>query len=96
MTHPYSVATLAARWGCSDDVVRRLIAEGHLQSFRVGDLIRVRAAEVERYECNGSALQDTGAATPLSTTTKTDDTAVRSTRETWRQRTQKPATSSGQ
>lgn len=94
--NPYSVAKLAARWGCSDDVVRRLISEGHLQSFRVGDLIRVRAAEVERYECNGSALQDTGAATSSNTTTKTDDTAARLTRETWRQRTLKQATSSGQ
>lgn len=91
---PYSIATLAERWGCSDDVVRRLVSQGHLQSFRVGALIRVSAAEVERYECKGSALQDTGASLSLSSTTTKDDTAVRSTREMWRQRGLKLATSS--
>lgn len=91
---PYSVSNLAERWDCHQDVVRRLIRTGALQSFRVGDLIRVRASEVERYECKGSALQDTVGDTSLSITTVKDGTAVRSTRETWRQRTLKLATSS--
>jgi len=89
---PYSVATLAERWDCHEDVVRRLISRGALLSFRVGDLIRVRASEVERYECNGSALQDTGAGTSSNTTMVTDATAERSARETWRRRMQKQAT----
>jgi excisionase family DNA binding protein len=88
----YSVATLAERWDCHQDVVRRLIAKGALQSFRVGALIRVSATEVERYECNGSALPDTGADTSLSITMVKDGTAARSTREMWRQRTLKPVT----
>ena len=91
---PFSVATLAERWGCSDDVVRRLIAKGALQSFRVGALIRVSAAEVERYECSGSGSHDTGGSSPLSSTTIKDATVERSTRELWRQRTLKLATSS--
>lgn len=47
---PYSVAQLAARWDCSDSMVRKLIAQGRLQTFRIGVLIRISAAEVERYE----------------------------------------------
>jgi excisionase family DNA binding protein len=48
---PFSVATLAERWGCSRRHVSNLIRRGHLQSFRVGALLRVRPEEVERYEC---------------------------------------------
>src|SRR3546814_5709674 len=47
---PYSVPQLAERWGCSDSMIRKLINEGELQSFRIGVLIRISAAEVERYE----------------------------------------------
>src|SRR3546814_15793679 len=46
----YSVPQLAERWGCSDSMIRKLINEGELQSFRIGVLIRISAAEVERYE----------------------------------------------
>lgn len=48
---PYSIATLAERWGCSRRQVTSLIRKGALQSFRVGNLLRVRPEEVERYEC---------------------------------------------
>src|SRR3546814_3990577 len=37
---PYSVPQLAERWGCSDSMIRKLINEGELQSFRIGVLIR--------------------------------------------------------
>lgn len=47
---PYSVAQLADRWGCSGNVVRKLINQGELQCFKIGALIRVAAAEVERFE----------------------------------------------
>lgn len=47
---PYSIAQLAERWGCSDSMIRKLINLGELQSFRIGALIRISAAEVERYE----------------------------------------------
>lgn len=47
---PYSVAQLADRWGGSDSMVRKLINQGELQCFRIGNLIRIPAAEVERYE----------------------------------------------
>src|SRR3546814_3889152 len=45
---PYSVPQLAERWGCSDSMIRKLINEGELQSFRIGVLIRISAAEVEK------------------------------------------------
>lgn len=47
---PYSVPQLADRWGCSGSMVRKLINQGDLQSFRIGALIRISASEVERYE----------------------------------------------
>lgn len=50
---PLSVAQLAERWECSQGLVRKLIREGRLQSFRPGQLIRISAAEVERYELHG-------------------------------------------
>lgn len=48
---PFSVPQLADRWGCSEGLVRKLIRDEQLQCFRPGALIRISAAEVERYEC---------------------------------------------
>lgn len=48
---PLSVPQLAARWGCSEGLVRKLIRNGDLHCFRPGALIRISAAEVERFEC---------------------------------------------
>lgn len=47
---PYSIAQLADRWGCSDSMIRKLIKNGELQCFRIGVLMRIAAAEVERFE----------------------------------------------
>ena len=48
---PYSVKALAERWNCSEGAVRKLIQLNTLRSFRIGDLIRVAAEEVARFEC---------------------------------------------
>ena len=48
---PFSVKSLAERWGCSSGTVHGLIKSGALAHFRVGELIRVTAIEVERFEC---------------------------------------------
>jgi len=45
------VKAIAERRQCSDGAVRRLIQDGELRSFRIGDLIRVAADEVARFEC---------------------------------------------
>lgn len=47
---PYSIAQLADRWGCSDSMIRKLIKQGELTCFRIGALMRIAAAEVERFE----------------------------------------------
>mgnify|MGYP003383515834 CR=1 FL=1 len=54
---PYSIAQLADRWGCSDSMVRKLINTGELQCFRIGILIRIPAAEVQRYEAVAAAKE---------------------------------------
>ena len=94
-TNPFSIRTLAERWDCHPDVVRRMIRSGALQSFRVGALIRIQAQEVERYECSGSGLQNTEAGSSLNGMTTASDTDERCARETWRQRTPKLAILSG-
>ena len=48
---PLSVPQLAHRWGCSEGLIRKMIRDGGLQCFRPGALIRISAAEVERFEC---------------------------------------------
>lgn len=49
---PYSPETLAERWGCSSEKIRRMYHDGELAGFRLGKLIRIPAAEVERFEGN--------------------------------------------
>ncbi|WP_323132806.1 helix-turn-helix domain-containing protein [Sphingobium lactosutens] len=48
---PYSVQRLAERWECSPSMIRKLIDQGKLEVFYLGNLIRISAAEVEQYEC---------------------------------------------
>lgn len=55
---PYSVSQLADRWRCSGGMVRKLINHGSLQCFRLGTLIRISAAEVRRFQSQGSAPRD--------------------------------------
>ena len=43
-------AELANRWKCNPVIVRRMIQDGRLRGFRVGDRYRVHLCEVERYE----------------------------------------------
>ena len=55
---PYSPRTLAERWGCSAEKVRLMFEARELDGFRLGKLIRIPAAEVERYECQTTASPD--------------------------------------
>jgi excisionase family DNA binding protein len=48
---PFSPETLAERWGCSAEKIRQMVHRGELPGFRLGKLIRIKAIEVERYEC---------------------------------------------
>ncbi|NVD45719.1 excisionase family DNA-binding protein [Altererythrobacter sp. HHU K3-1] len=56
---PYSPETLAARWGCSAEKVRLMYHAGELAGFRLGKLIRIPAAEVDRYECQNTPSHGT-------------------------------------
>lgn len=51
---PFTVPSLAARWECSEGLIRKMIERGELNSFRIGVLIRVPADEVERIECKNT------------------------------------------
>ena len=52
MGRVYDVASLATHWGCGADTVYNLVRSGELHCFKLGGkLIRIRAEEVERYEC---------------------------------------------
>lgn len=53
---PYSVAQLAERWDCSQGLIRKLIRNGELQPFTLGTLIRITAAEVQRFEAQTANL----------------------------------------
>ena len=51
----YSVASLAAHWGCSDGLVRKLISSGELKSWRYGNLIRISKEAVGEFEAQGGS-----------------------------------------
>ena len=49
MTTPYlTVESAAALLDCHPDTVRRLIANGDLKAYRVGRLIRIKPADLDR------------------------------------------------
>ena len=56
---PYSPQTLAERWSCSSEKIRLMCRNEELAWFQLGKLIRIPAAEVERYECQNIASPGT-------------------------------------
>jgi len=68
---PFSPETLAERWDCSAETVRRMYHHGELVGFRLGKLIRIPANEVERYECQITESSCTEGSSPSPTTTQT-------------------------
>ena len=67
----YTVASLAQEWECSEGVIRKLIREGQLRHFRIASLIRIPADEVQRFECQNTASNDSAADMPSSIETQT-------------------------
>lgn len=62
---PFTPTTLAERWQCSERHVRNLIASGELRSFRLGGkLLRIRAEDVEAFECPTGGLPDSEGNSP--------------------------------
>lgn len=71
---PFSPETLAERWGCSAEKVRRMYHGGELAGFRLGKLIRIPAAEVDRIECQTpTGSSDTGESSASPTPTTSED-----------------------
>jgi excisionase family DNA binding protein len=50
----YTVAEIAHRFGAHPVTCRRWIREGRIKPLRLGRLVRISAAEVERFEKEGS------------------------------------------
>lgn len=90
---PFSVRTLAQRWECSEGVIRKMIEEGRLKPFRIGVLIRIPAAEVERFEqCQNTPSSDSAPATLSSGETRTErGTGISLPRPIGLERKQRPA-----
>jgi hypothetical protein len=63
---PFSVATLATRWGCSRVHIYWLIENNQLETFNLGPrTIRISALEVRRFEkCGYVGIEKAG--TPMS------------------------------
>lgn len=82
----YSVASLAEHWGCGTDTVYSLIHSGDLKAFKLGGkLFRIRADEVERFECQtNTPCNDTEASLPSSSMKVDDATDIRLERLTVR------------
>ena len=55
---PYTPESLAERWSCSAEQVRKMIHRGELCGFRLGKLIRIPAIEVERFECASQPVEN--------------------------------------
>ncbi|MHA6687022.1 helix-turn-helix domain-containing protein [Mesorhizobium sp. A556] len=62
----FTPETLAARWQCSAQHIRDLVAKGELPSFRVGRLIRISVESVQELECQRSDRNSFGAHGMLS------------------------------
>lgn len=46
----FTPESLADRWGCSEKTVERMLVSGKLHGFKVGNLWRISASEVQKYE----------------------------------------------
>lgn len=79
---PFSPETLAERWGCSAEKVRLMYHAGELTGFRLGKLIRIPAAEVERYECQNTPSPCTEESTPSPSARESDGFESRLVRQT--------------
>jgi len=70
----FDVATLAEHWACGTDTIYSLVRSGELAHFKLGGkLIRIRADEVERYECRTITPSPDTEESSRSSGTKMDD-----------------------
>lgn len=80
---PYSVKTLAERWGCSVDTIYDLISRGDLPSFRAGGrLLRIAAGAVAEWESAGGNTRSDGTGSGNSMTKRSSSGRTRRGRNT--------------
>ncbi len=75
---PFSPETLADRWGCSAEKIRRMYHHGDLTGFRLGKLIRIPANEVERIECQTDIASESTEENSASSSRMTSEDAFES------------------
>ena len=51
----FNITRLALHWSCSEGLVRKLLKNGQLKGFKIGNLWRIKYSEVENYECRKEA-----------------------------------------
>lgn len=91
----FDVTTLAEHWACGTDTIYSLVRSGELAHFKLGGkLIRIRADEVERYECRTiTPSPDTEESLQSSGTRTYDATAIRLERLIGQQQKPQPESS---
>ena len=71
---PFTPETLADRWECSPKHVRNLVNRGDLPGFRLGGkLLRIKAEDVEAYECPQNIASGGSEGSSASSTGKTEN-----------------------
>src|SRR3990167_2060304 len=72
---PYTTATLAEEWGCSERLIRNLVASGELRAFKLGEkLIRIPPEAAEEYmRCRNTASPASGESGPSQYGTEAGD-----------------------
>ncbi|XHB99387.1 helix-turn-helix domain-containing protein [Nitratireductor sp. ac15] len=91
MSKPFTPATLAEFWGCSERHVRKMIESGELPAFRLGGkLLRIRREVVEAYQCQNGDLQDLRASSASHGTKATSGDVIALGRQTQKKRPASP------
>lgn len=57
MPNVYTPESLADRWGSTPGRIRQLIQKGDVNGFKIGKLVRITEAEVERYESRDTTFE---------------------------------------
>ena len=82
---PYTSESLAERWECSPQHVRKMLADGRLKGFKLGNKMwRISTTEVEKIEedqCEKPSSENIGANSASSTTKEGRGSAIHSARQ---------------
>jgi excisionase family DNA binding protein len=82
---PYTPKSLAERWECSPQHVRKMLADGRLNGFKLGNKMwRISTTEVARIEedqCEKPSSESIGANSASFTTKEHRGSAIRSARQ---------------